>query len=118
MKKTIKISAVITSIAFLLLAGCSGGGKTAKLELDRLQNNTGTFQFYDLAWESDPSTVQESLDITFGEPDTAGGFRIYRSENAYTWNNINASITCEYESDKLYTVTLLFMPEETEREGF
>lgn len=118
MKKTIKIFAVITSIAFLLLAGCSGGGKTAKLELDRLQSNTGTFQFYDLAWESDPSTVQESLGITFGEPDTAGVFQIYRSESAYTWNNVIASLTCEYESDKLYTVTLLFMPEEAEREGF
>lgn len=27
------------------------------------------------------------------------------------------SITCKYESGRLYTVTLLFMPEETEREG-
>lgn len=118
MRKVINILAFITGIVSLFLAGCSGSGKSISLELDRLQSDTGTFRFYDLAWESDPYTAQEALGITFGEPDTAGGFQVYRKENAYTWNNVNASITCEYESDKLYTVTLLFMPGETEREKF
>lgn len=118
MRKAIKILAVISSITSLLLAGCSGSGKTARLEMARLQSDTGAFQFYDLEWESDPYTTQDSLGITFGEPDTAGEFQVYRTENAYTWNHVTASLTCEYESDKLYTVTLLFMPGEAEREGF
>lgn len=118
MKKTITVLAVITSIVSMLMAGCAGSKNAKSLEMDRLQSDTGAFQFYDLEWESHPDTAQGILGITFGQPDTAGGFQTYRAEDAYIWNNETASITCEYESDKLYTVTLLFMPEENKREEF
>ena len=118
MRKAVTVLAIITGIAFLLMAGCADREQTKSLEMDRLQSDTGEFQFYDLEWKSHPDTAQRSLGITFGQPDTAGGFRIYRTENAYTWNDVTASITCEYRSDKLYAVTLLFMPEESEREEF
>lgn len=118
MKKAITVLAVITSIVSMLMAGCADSKNVKSLEMDRLQSDIGAFQFYDLEWESHPDTAQEILGITFGQPDTAGGFQIYRAEDAYTWNNETASITCEYESDKLCTVTLLFMPEENKREEF
>lgn len=118
MRKAVTVLAIITSIVSLLMAGCADREKIKSLEINRLQSDTGEFQFYDLEWESRPDTTQKTLGITFGQPDTAGGFKIYRAENAYTWNNVTASITCEYKSDKLYTITLLFMPEEIEREEF
>lgn len=118
MRKAVTVLIVITGVVFMFMTGCSSRENTKSLEMDRLQSDTGAFQFYDLEWESDPVTVQKILGITFGQPDTAGGFQIYRSENAYTWNNATASITCEYKSDKLYTVTLLFRPEESGREEF
>lgn len=112
------VLAVITGIVSILIVGCADKENIKDLEMGRLQSDTGAFQFYDLEWESDPGTTQNTLGITFGQPDTAGGFQIYRAEDAYTWNNETASIICEYESDKLYTVTLLFMPEENKREEF
>lgn len=118
MRKTIAIITVIISIFSMLMAGCADNEKSGSLKMDRLQNDTGAFQFYDLKWESSPDMVQDTLGITFGQPDTAGEFQIYRAENVYTWHNVTASITCEYESDKLYAVTLHFMPQETEREEF
>lgn len=118
MRKAVTVLAIITGIAFLFMAGCADREQTKSLEMDRLQSDTGEFQFYDLEWKSHPDMAQRTLGITFGQPDTAGGFRIYRAENAYTWNDVTASITCEYRSDKLYAVTLLFMPEESEREEF
>ena len=118
MRRTVAVITVIISIVSMFLAGCADNERSGSLKMDRLQNDTGAFQFYDLEWESSPDRAQDTLGITFGQPDTAGGFQIYRADNAYTWNNVTASITCEYESDKLYTVTLLFMPEETEREEF
>lgn len=118
MKKGVAVLAIIASAVSMFMTGCSGRENAKSLEMDRLQSDTGAFQFYDLEWESDFVTVQETLGITFGQPDTAGGFHIYRAENAYTWNNVTASITCEYKSDKLYTVTLLFKPTEIEREEF
>ena len=118
MKKTITVLAVITSIISIFIAGCTGKENTKNLEMGRLQNDTGAFQFYGLEWESNSDTAQNTLGISFEQPDTAGGFQIYRVEDAYTWHSQTASITCEYESDKLYSVTLLFMPEEGEREEF
>ena len=118
MKKAVAVLAVITSIVSMIMVGCAEKENTNSLKMDRLQSDTEVFQFYDLEWESSPNTVQDILGITFGQPDTAGEFQIYRTENTYTWNNVAASITCEYKSDKLYTVTLLFMPEEVEREEF
>ena len=118
MRKVVTVLAIITSIVSMLMVGCAGREKAKSLELDRLQSDTGVFQFYDLEWESHPKMAQEILGIAFGQPDTAGGFQIYRVENAYTWNKVAASITCEYKSDKLYTVTLIFKPEEIERDGF
>ncbi len=118
MKKKVAVIAAIISIFSIFLAGCADNERSGNLEMDRLQNDTGAFQFYDLEWESSPDMAQNILGITFGQPDTAGGFQIYRAENVYTWHNVTASITCEYESDKLYTVTLRFMPQETEREEF
>ncbi len=118
MRKAAAVFVVIISAISMLMTGCSGRENAKSLEMDRLQSDTGAFQFYDLEWESDPITVQETLGIPFGQPDTAGGFQIYRAENAYTWNNVNASVTCEYKSNKLYTVTLLFRPEEIKREEF
>lgn len=118
MRKAVAVLVVIASIVSIFMVGCAGGEGTKDLEMGRLQSDTGAFQYYDLAWESDPHTTQKSLGITFEQPDTAGNFQVYRSQNAYAWNNVAASISCEYEADKLYTVTLRFMPGETEREGF
>lgn len=118
MRKTVAVITVITSIVFMFLAGCADNERSGSLKMDRLQNDTGAFQFYDLEWESSPDMAQNILGITFEQPDTAGEYQIYRAENVYTWHNVTASIICEYESDKLYAVTLRFMPQETEREEF
>ena len=118
MRRTVTVLAIITSIISMLMVGCADREKTKTLEINRLQSDTGAFQFYDLEWESRPDTAQGILGITFGQPDSAGGFQIYRAENAYTWNNETASITCEYKSNKLSAVTLLFIPAENEREEF
>ncbi len=118
MRRAAAVLVVVTSIVSMLMTGCAGGEKAISLEMDRLQSSSGEFQFYDLGWESSPDTVQETLGIAFGQPDTAGDFQIYSAENAYTWDNETASITCEYGSDRLYTVTLRFMPRESERDRF
>lgn len=118
MKKAIIVLAAITGMISMLLTGCAESEKLGNLEMSRLQNDAGAFQFYDLEWESSFGAAQDTLGITFGEPDTAGGFQIYKAEDAYTWNNVSASITCEYKADKLYVVTLQFMPQEEEREAF
>ena len=118
MRKTVAVIAVIISIVSMFLAGCADNERAGILEMNRLQNDTGAFQFYDLEWESSPDMAQNILGITFEQPDTAGGFQIYRAENVYTWHNVTTSITCEYESDKLYAVTLRFMPQETDIEEF
>ena len=71
MKKAVAVLAVITSIVSMLMVGCAEKENTNSLKMDRLQSDTGVFQFYDLEWESSPNTVQDILGIAFGQPDTA-----------------------------------------------
>lgn len=118
MRRAVAVLTVIACAVSMLLAGCAGGERTKSLELNRLQNDAGEFQFYGLEWESSPAAAQETLGIAFGQPEAAGGFQVYGAENAYIWKGETASVTFEYESDRLYDVTLLFMPEESEREQF
>lgn len=118
MRKAVAVLAAIICTVSILLAGCANGENTKSLEMNRLQSDTGAFQFYDLEWKSSPDTVQKALGIPFGQPDTAGGVQIYGAENAYIWEGETASISCEYGADGLSTVTLLFMPEASRRDSF
>ncbi|MBQ8823543.1 MAG: hypothetical protein IJZ82_12945 [Lachnospiraceae bacterium] len=104
---------VVYGIILSLLTGCSGNSKY-EVDMERLKNTSGEYQFHDLAWDSDISRVENLLGCGLQSVGTVEGREEFRAEEAFEWADVEGEFTCEFAQGKLDTVSILFKPEEEE----
>lgn len=115
MKKVLKSLTVCLLVA--VLTGCSqDAGYTLKLE--GLANESGDFQFQELEWDCNPSEAEGMLKCTLEDMGGADTIREYKAVEACSWDGVKGDLFCEFEQDKLDTVSIHFSPEEGEVDTF
>lgn len=114
MKKSLKL--FILCILTLIFTGCSGWKK--EISIDMLQNAAGEFRFGDVEWESSREEVETALDVTFKETVSVSEVhQAYMISDVFNLKGHAANLICEFERDKLTTVSFLIYPEEDNREA-
>ena len=114
MKK--KLILCVVCILSFMLTGC--GSQEEKLDLKKLCNANGDFQFADVEWGSSKKEVEAALDILLEEKITESEeFQAYLLRDWGSLKGQKVNLICEFKKDELSAVSFMICPEEQERDA-
>lgn len=106
---------LVAAIAVCCLTGCAAGTRTIQPEM--FSNQAGEFQFDGAEWGCSKEALEESLGISLEEVVSATEeHQSYMVSDVFKWADMKADFTCEFQNDKLNTISFLLRPEEGKEE--
>ena len=111
------VSVALLFASALFLTSC---GRTPVVKIDRLQNETGNYQYEELSWGSDKKTAENSLGITFDQTvnSSAASQSYVTAAGAYSLNGLPAVVDCEFDATGLCALTFRVTPTAGETETY
>lgn len=105
----------VAAIAVCCLTGCAA--KNTSIQAQMFSNQAGEFQFAEAKWECSKEALEESLGISLEEAVSATEeYQSYMVSDVFKWGDMKADFTCEFQNDKLHTISFLLRPEEGKEE--
>lgn len=106
---------LVAAIAVCCLTGCAAGTRTIQPEM--FSNQAGEFQFDGAEWGCSKEAMEEAVKVSLEEPiSVSEEHQSFMVSDAFSWANTKADFTCEFENDKLNTISFLLRPEEGKEE--